>query len=160
MINRFYDPLAPGVGDDELRLWTSFRYQTSPAQVYISTSNVLSENLYIYLPKLAPWLESALGRDYLPDHLLLSLEPDRVELAQLLVDINLFRTLRDAQEGKPVALRPPQTLRRLEAFFGQLRSLSGRKRDSEDILICDITKGDRFAFRLDRRHLRYEKELS
>jgi len=160
LINRFYDPLAPGVGDDELRLWTSFRYQISPAQVYISTSNILSENLHVYLPKLAPWLESALGRDYLPDHLLLSLEPDRVELAQLLVDINLFRTLRDAQEGKPVALRPPQTLRRLEAFFGQLRSLSGRKRDSEDILICDITKGDRFAFRLDRRHLRYEKELS
>jgi hypothetical protein len=119
----------------------------------------LSENLYVYLPKLASWLESALGRDYLPDHLLLSLEPERIELAQLLVDVNLFKALWDAQEGKPATLRPPETLRRLEAFFGQLRSLSGRKRDSEDVLMCNIVTGNRFAFRLDRRHLRYEKEL-
>jgi hypothetical protein len=110
LMNRFFDPRDDA--DGALRLWSRHRYDARWSPTYVSVRAVPSDTFKVEVPRLPA--STAAAFTYQPDHLHLAAYRDNTRVARLTVDLNLLRTLLDAQRGLPMALRS-----------GQLRS-SGR----------------------------------
>jgi hypothetical protein len=153
-INKFFDPASRD--DDRLRLWTSHRFDANPTTVLVSHKQVENTKFRLQVPRLAPWLRDALT--YQPDHFVLvgQVAPDG-GTATLRVDLELYRTLKDAQRGLPLTMRAKEITTRLQAFLDELNRLSSAMRqDIEDVSLRDLTSGEQLRVKVDRINRTYQ----
>ena len=153
-INKFFDPASRE--DDRLRLWTSHRYDAHPTTVLVSHKQVENTKFRLQVPRLAPGLRDALT--YQADHFVLvgQFAPEG-ETATLRVDLELYRTLKDAQRGLPLTMRAKEITTRLQAFLDELNRLSASiKQDIEDVSLRDLTSGEQLRVKVDRINRTYQ----
>lgn len=151
LINRFFDPRDDT--DAALRLWNRHRYDARWSPTYVSVRSVPIDAFTLLVPRLPP--STAKAHAFQPDHVLLAASSRRRRVAELRVDLSLYRTLFDAQRGLPMALRSPEVLKRLDLFFNALARAFRVTRDIEDVHIKNFETGEDLRFKVDRRNSRY-----
>lgn len=151
LINRFFDPRDET--DAALRLWNRHRYDARWSPTYVSVRSVPIDAFTLLVPRLPA--ATAKAHSFQPDHVLLAAAIGRRRVAELRVDLGLYRTLFDAQRGLPMALRSPEVLKRLDLFFNALARASRVSREIEDVHIKDFETGEDLRFKVDRRNARY-----
>lgn len=115
-INRCYCPMA-SVERSKLYLWVGHRYHEQPSRAFIAQSFFHTTDFDVLLPRLPKRLEGAF--QYRPDHFILRLRK-RGDRYRLIVDFQLFKTLKRVQRGLPRHLLPERDLNRLDSFLTQL----------------------------------------
>lgn len=151
LINRFFDPRDDS--DGVLRLWSRHCYDARWSPTYVSVRAVPVEVFTLQIPRLPP--TTAPAHAYQPDHVMLAAQNGGSAIAQLKVDLSLYRTLFDAQRGLPVALRSPEVLKRLDLFFSEVGRAFRTQREIEDVHIKNFESGEDLQFKVDRRNQRY-----
>ena len=151
LINRFFDPRDDS--DAALRLWSRHCYDARWSPTYVSVRAVPVEVFKLKIPRLPP--TTAPAHAYQPDHVLLAAHHGGHAVAQLTVDLSLYRTLFDAQRGLPMALRSPEVLKRLDLFFNELGRAFRAQHEIEDVHIKNFETGENLRFKVDRRNRRY-----
>jgi Domain of unknown function (DUF4338) len=128
-INRCYCPM-PSVERSKLYLWVGHRYHEQPSRAFLAQAFFHTTDFDVLLPRLPKRLEGAFR--YRPDHFILRLRKhgDRY---RLIVDFQLFKTLRKVQRGLPRHLLPERDLNRLDSFLTQLHE-AGPQRANEFIV--------------------------
>jgi len=151
LINRFFDPRDHS--DGALRLWSRHRFDARWSPTYVSTRTIPINAFYLEVPRLP--LATSVAHSYQPDHVVLVSRAQGRRVAQLLVDLPLYRTLFDAQRGLPLALRSAEVLKRLDLFFNALGRANQDAREIEDVHIKNFETGEELRFKVDRQRMRY-----
>ena len=101
----------------KLYLWVGHRYHEQPSRAFVAQSFFHTTDFDVLLPRLPKRLEGAF--QYRPDHFILRLRKQG-DKYRLMVDFQLFKTLKKVQRGLPRHLLPERDLNRLDSFLTQL----------------------------------------
>ena len=98
-INRFFEPDA-GDDDSHLTLWQSHRYDVQAPAAFVALYNQRADAMAVEGPSLAPWVKRWLRPELQRvTQFALKTTDRRAQQAQLLVDRELYLTLKDAAAG-------------------------------------------------------------
>jgi hypothetical protein len=122
-VNRCYCPMTR-VERSKLYLWVGHRYHEQPSRAFVAQAFFHTTDFDVLLPRLPKRLEGAY--QYRPDHFVLRLRKHG-ERYRLIVDFQLFMTLRKVQKGLPRHLLPERDLNRLDSFLTQLHEADPQK---------------------------------
>jgi hypothetical protein len=115
-INRCYCPTS-SAERNKLYLWVGHRYHEQPSRAFVAQSFFHTTDFDVLQPRLPKRLEGAFL--YRPDHFVLRLR-NNGDRFRLIIDFQLFKTLRRVRRGLPRHLLPERDLNRLDGFLTQL----------------------------------------
>ena len=157
-INRCYFPHDFDGMRDKLCLWIGHRLDEQPTKSFVADECVPLGRLALKRPAPPAALRDNL--DYVPDHLLLSLEnPGGVGARDLSLRIDpaLFHTLWSIREGLPRHLINPAELNRLDTFIDRLRRASPPPERLPEFLIYNAEHVASSAVKLSADRTRYDR---
>ena len=156
-INSFFCPQRDEDGES-LRLWNSQRYDNLPPHILVSTRAVPKDRFELLLPKLPPWLHSAM--DYQPDHIYLHYKGaptgSVASSIGLRIDRAMWATLMKSVSGVPMAIRSVQHAQQLQTFIGRVQYHERSTATTVKALIYNIalTRVERLAIdSVERRYV-------
>ena len=156
-INRCYIPHDFDGMRYKLCLWIGHRLDEQPTKSFVASECIPLGRLTLRRPAPPATLRDSL--DYVPDHLLLSLENQGGGISQelsLRVDPELFETLWSIKAGLPRHLINPGELNRLDTFIDRLRSASPAPEPLTEFLIYNAEHVASSAVRLSGDRTRYD----
>ena len=156
-INRCYFPHDFDGIRDKLCLWIGHRLDEQPTKSFVANECVPLGRLAIRRPAPPAALRATL--EYVPDHLLLSLENPGGAVSRdlsLRIDPALFDTLWSITGGLPRHLINPGELNRLDTFIDRLRRAPPAPEPLPEFLIYNAEHVASIAVRLSPDRTRYD----
>ena len=157
-INRCYFPHDFDGMRDKLCLWIGHRLDEQPTKSFVANECVPLGRLALRRPAPPAALHDNL--EYVPDHLLLSLENPGSAVSRdlsLRIDPALFDTLWSIKRGLPRHLINPGELNRLDAFIDRLRRASPAPERLPEFLIYNAEHVASSAVKLSADRTRYDQ---
>jgi hypothetical protein len=156
-VNRFFEPDCPDTDRDQLHLWQSHRFDVRAPETFVALHQVDSQRFQIEPPKLASWVEAWLPPEQrqLRSFALTAQTDSAVAVPQLLVDRDLFLTLREAQRGLGRSSWTRSATRKLTRFVDRLHQLAARTAVVEVIRVRNTQSDLDERFEVQREPARY-----
>jgi hypothetical protein len=156
-LNRFFEPGCPPEQREELILWQSHRFDVRAPDTFVALRRVPHHFFRIEPPKLAPWVTAWLPADqWLPRTFALVASSVRGDVAaQLLVDRELFLSLRDAQRGLGRATWSRSAARKITRFVDRLHHIAETESPVEDVRVRNTGVDLDRKFEIQRTPARY-----
>jgi hypothetical protein len=157
-LNRFFEPEGADTDRDELMLWQSHRFDVRPPDTFVALHRVPYRQFKAEPAKYAPWveawlpLEQRLARSFA----LIAISPTTgQEIAQLIVDRDLYLTLRDAERGLGRASWAGGATRKVTRFIDHLHQLVSDGAPVEDLRVRNVSAGVERRFEIQHEPSRY-----
>jgi len=156
-LNRFFEPDTPKEDDSRLRLWQSHRYDVRPPSAFVALYQQQADTLQAEPPQLADWVEAWLPEDMRRpvQFALAATTPDR-EVSRLLVDRELYLTLRDAAVGLGRSTWSRSVARKVTRFVDELHRHVHEAKPLADLEIRNVDTNLRAKIQVRRDPRRYE----
>ncbi len=156
-LNRFFEPDCPPEQREELILWQSHRFDVRAPDTFVALRRVPHQFFRIAPPKLATWVTAWLPPDqWLPRTFALVASSVRGTVApHLLVDRELFLTLRDAQRGLGRASWSRSAARKITRFVDRLHHIAEAESPVEDVRVRNTVVDLDRKFEVQRTPARY-----
>lgn len=156
-LNRFFEPDCPPEQREELVLWQSHRFDVRAPDTFVALRRVPHQFFRIEPPKLASWVTAWLPLDqWLPRTFALVASSVRgAAAAQLLMDRELFLTLRDAQRGLGRASWSRSAARKITRFVDRLHHIAEAESPVEDVRVRNTVVDLDRKFEIQRTPARY-----
>ncbi len=156
-VNRFFEPDCPDTDRDQLHLWQSHRFDVRAPETFVALHQVESQRFRIEPPKLASWVDAWLPREHrlLRSFALVAQTGPAAAVPQLLVDRDLFLTLREAQRGLGRSSWTRSATRKLTRFVDRLHQLVDQAAVVEVIRIRNTQSDLDERFEVQREPARY-----
>jgi len=156
-VNRFFEPDCPDSDRDQLHLWQSHRFDVRAPETFVALHQVDSQRFQIELPKLATWVAAwlPLEQRLLRSFALVAQTGLPATVPQLLVDRDLFLTLKEAQRGLGRSSWTRSATRKLTRFVDRLHQLVDQAAMVEVIRVRNTQSDLDERFEVQREPARY-----
>lgn len=155
-INRFFEPDA-GDDDSQLTLWQSHRYDVQAPAAFVALYSQPADAMTVEGPQLAPWVERWLRPEFRRvTQFALKTSGQGPERAQLLVDRDLYLTLKDAAAGLGHSTWSRSVARKVTRFVDELHRHYHEPRAMVDLHIRNVDTNQTAQVRVHRDPRRYQ----
>lgn len=157
-LNRFFEPEGAENDRDELMLWQSHRFDVRPPDTFVALHRVPYRQFKAEPVKYAPWVEAWLPHEQrlIRSFALVAINPVTGQaVAQLVVDRDLYLTLRDAERGLGRASWSGSATRKLTRFIDHLHQLVSEGAPVEDLRVRHVSAGVERRFEIQHEPSRY-----
>ncbi len=156
-INRFFEPDASD-NDSLLKLWQSHRYDVQAPLAFVALGNERADALTAKGPLLAQWVKRWLRHDQQrPTQFALQTAVDHdTQQARLLIDRELYLTLRDAAVGLGRSTWSRSAARKVIRFVDEIHSLHHETKEVVDLDIRNVDTNQKANVRVYRNPARYQ----
>lgn len=157
-LNRFFEPEGAENDRDELMLWQSHRFDVRPPDTFVALHRVPYRQFKAEPVKYASWVEAWLPREQRLTRrfALVAINPvTGREIAHLVVDRDLYLTLRDAERGLGRASWSRSATRKVTRFIDHLHQLVSEGAPIQDLRVRNVSAGVERRFEIQHSPSRY-----
>ena len=156
-INRFFEPDADADDDSQLTLWQSHRYDVQAPAAFVALYYQRADAMTVEGPSLAPWVKRWLPEEFrrVTQFALKTLE-NGAPRAQLLVDRELYLTLKDAAAGLGHSTWSRSVARKVTRFVDEIHRHHHEPRAMVDLHIRNVDTNQTAQVRVHREPGRYQ----
>lgn len=157
-LNRFFEPEGAEADRDELVLWQSHRFDVRPPDTFIALHRISYRQFKVEPVRYAPWVDAWLPAEQrlTRSFALIATNPATgQEIAQLVVDRDLYLTLRDAERGLGRASWSGSATRRVTRFIDHLHQLVSEGASVEELRVRNVGAGVERRFEIQHEPSRY-----
>jgi hypothetical protein len=157
-LNRFFEPEGAENDRDELMLWQSHRFDVRPPDTFVALHKVSYRQFRAEPVKYAAWVETWLPHEQrlTRSFALIATNPvTRQQIAQLIVDRDLYLTLRDAERGLGRASWSGSATRKVTRFIDHLHQLVSEGAPVEDLRVRNVSASVERRFEIQHEPPRY-----
>lgn len=156
-INRFFEPDASREEEKELKLWQSHRYDVRPPTAFVALHSKRSEDLGAVPPSYAEWVQAWLSEDLRrTGYFAIESSSGNDEPSRLLIDRDLFLTLREAAAGLGRSTWSRSVSRKITRFVDGLHRQAYEQKAISDLEIRNVDTNLRAIVKVNRDGRRYE----
>ena len=134
-VNRFYEPDCAESDRDRLHLWQSHRFDVRAPETFVALHHLEHQHFQIAPPKFAPWVEEWLPKDQRLARSFSLTASSGATSAQILVDRELYLTLKEAERGLSRSSWSRSSTRKVTRFVDRLHQLTDLSLQVADIRI-------------------------
>ncbi len=157
-LNHFFDPDSAESERDDLVLWQSHRFDVRPPETFIALHRIGYRHFRTEAVKYAAWVNAWLPADQrlTRSFALVAEDPmTRKDVAHLVVDRDLYLTLRDAERGLSRASWSGSATRKVTRFIDRLHQLASESAVVEDLRVRYVAAGLERRFEIQHEPPRY-----
>lgn len=157
-LNRFFEPEGAESDRDELVLWQSHRFDVRPPDTFIALHRISYRHFRVEPVRYAKWVDEWLpeGQRLTRSFALIATNPATgQEIAQLIVDRDLYLTLKDAERGLGRASWSGSATRRVTRFIDHLHQLVSEGGSVEELRVRNVAAGVERRFEIQHEPSRY-----
>ena len=155
-INRFFEPDA-GDDDSQLTLWQSHRYDVQAPAAFVALYHERADAMTVEGPSLAPWVKQWLLPELqLVTQFALTTSDHRGQQSRLLVDRELYLTLKDAAVGLGRSTWSRSVARKVTRFVDEIHRLHHAPSAMADLDIRNVDTNQMVRVRVHRDPARYQ----
>jgi len=156
-VNRFFEPDCKHEDNDRLTLWQSHRYDVRAPTAFVALYSQSADDISAEGPQLAEWVEA-----WLPDDMRrvsqfsLTATRSATEVSRLLVDRDLYLTLREAAVGLGRSTWSRSVARKVTRFVDELHRHFHDPKPLSDLEIRNVDTNLRAKVQVRRDPRKYE----
>ena len=156
-VNRFYEPDAKRDDDNRLTLWQSHRYDVQAPAAFVAMYAEPADGMQVEGPSLAPWVSAWLDDDLrrVTQFALRTSQHDG-HYTRLLIDRELFLTLRESEVGLGRSTWSRSAARKVTRFVDELHRLFHAPKPLSDLEIRNVDTNLRTRLQVRRDPPRYQ----
>ena len=156
-VNRFFEPDCTQDEDDRLTLWQSHRYDVRAPTAYVALYSQSADQILVEGPKLAEWVEAWLQADMKRvGQFSMTATNTHGDLTRLLIDREVYLTLREAAVGLGRSTWSRSVARRVTRFVDELHRHFHDPRPLSDLEIRNVDTNLRAKVQVQRDPRKYE----
>lgn len=156
-MNRFFEPDSPKEEDNRLRLWQTHRYDVRAPSALVALYHQDADALVVEGPQLAEWVMAWLPAPMRRvDEFSVSAHAHEARPARLLVDREMYLTLREAAVGLGRSTWSRSVARKVTRFVDELHRLFHEPKPLADLEIRNVDTNLHAKFEVRREPPRYE----
>ena len=156
-VNHFFEPDPPKDEDNRLRLWQNHRYDVRAPSALVALYHQDADALIVEGPQLAEWVTAWLTPGMRRvDEFSVSAHNDETRPARLLVDREMYLTLREAAVGLGRSTWSRSVARKVTRFVDELHRLFHEPKSLSDLEIRNVDTNLHAKFVVRREPARYE----
>jgi hypothetical protein len=156
-VNRFFEPDCPKDDDNRLRLWQNHRYDVRAPAALVALYHQDADALTVEGPQLAEWVTAWLPEDMRRvDQFSVTAPDQQTRPARLLVDREMYLTLREAAVGLGRSTWSRSVARKVTRFVDELHRLFHKPKALSDLEIRNVDTNLHARFEVRREPPRYE----
>jgi hypothetical protein len=156
-VNRFFEPDSPKDEDNRLRLWQNHRYDVRAPAALVALYHQDSDALKVEGPQLAEWVTAWLPEDMRRvDQFSITAQEKEIRPARLLVDREMYLTLREAAVGLGRSTWSRSVARKVTRFVDELHRLFHEPKALSDLEIRNVDTNLHAKLEVRREPARYE----
>jgi hypothetical protein len=156
-INRFFEPDAERDEERQLKLWQSHRYDVRPPTAFIALHSERTDDMRAAAPQYAEWVRAWLAEDLAsPGYFAIEAHADGENPSRLLIDRDLFLTLREAAAGLGRSTWSRSVARKVTRFVDGLHRRAHEPKPLSDLEIRNVDTNLRAVVKVHRDARKFE----
>jgi hypothetical protein len=156
-VNRFFEPDCTSDEDTRLTLWQSHRYDVQAPTAFVALYHESADGMTVEGPSIAPWVSAWLEPDLRRvTQFALNTSPHDGRQTRLLIDRELFLTLREAAVGLGRSTWSRSAARKVTRFVDELHRLFHDPKQISDLEIRNVDTNLHKTLKVRREPPRYQ----
>lgn len=156
-INRFFEPDAERDEERQLKLWQSHRYDVRPPTAFVVLHSERTDDLRAKAPQYAEWVRAWLADDLASrSYFAIEADSDGTDPSRLLIDRDLFLTLREAAAGLGRSTWSRSVARKVTRFVDGLHRRAHEPKALSDLEIRNVDTNLRAVVKVHRDARKFE----